>query len=154
MTGDDDNWLLLNSGFAAACPRLTELTIIFPYCLRYDRRTEWEFTPDLAEVMSELVGACEALPDFNVLQIVRFSISPYWTMDWRSVRTSAMEQLEQKMRKRTKEVEDLALDCLKMHKARCREGGGRKRTTLKVITFPRDPLSGEVEEVLVCTEVG
>jgi len=69
---------------------------------------------------------------------------------------SSMEQQQQAMREQATGVRDLAMDCLKEPKTGCREGAGRKRTTLRVIelnpslpvlSFRLDSLKVEEHEV-------
>jgi len=88
----------------------------------------------------ELLGASKALPDFDTLQIVHFlpnTPSPGY-MDWwlRNNGLLPTEQRKQTLREHVrgvKGVKDLAIDCLKRPKTGCQKGGGRKKTTLRVI---------------------
>ena len=101
------------------------------------------------------------LPDFNTLQIVRLPVDrDLWLRHYGSYefggRMRAMEPLEHSSREEAKDTEDWVIDCLKKQKTRRRErrGGaeGRKRITLKIVAFPRDPRSVEGETV-TCTVI-
>lgn len=134
MGGNGDS-LPPTSGFVAACPKLTELTVIYPH-------------PDHSQTMgtgrlldraggarsaiSELVIACKALPDFDTLQIV---YSPGFSMGWQ----------EQALREEVDGIKDWTMECLRKSETGCRDGEGGT-ITLKVIDLsserprPRDPL--------------
>jgi hypothetical protein len=68
-----DNPWPLTSGFVATCPRLTGLTIIYPH-RGSNKATETGYFLDPVGIehsaTSELVKACNALPDFDTFQIV------------------------------------------------------------------------------------
>ena len=124
----------------AACPRLTELTIICPHA--YDlQRSEMGTLLDpvggASSAASELVNACKALPDFDTLQIVDFPLVLPCTL-WAGGRLmyggSPIEgpwedQLKQILG--MKAVEESVMSCLKPKKG-CQEEG-RKRTTFRMI---------------------
>ena len=123
--------------FAAACPKLTELTLIFrhPHDIPFTERGI-QFDPDKSarSATLDLVNACKALPDFDTLQIVRFiptAPSPDYADAW-TMSLSPMRRWEWNLRERLKGVRDLAIDCLRKQKNGCKEGEGRK-TTLRVI---------------------
>lgn len=110
------------SGFAAACPRLTELTI-FPYPL---------ISNPMTAGISELVVACRALPDFDTLQILHFPAQPpptYWSGNY----VTLNGRWEQSLRHQANCVRDLVIDCLRSPKLGCEEGEGRKRTMVKIV---------------------
>ena len=129
--------------FVVACPRLTELTI-FPY--PYDFRiTEREILHDPAgkalPAISELVFACESLPDFDTIQILCFpTLEPYKILSCERGKCSC--------------------SVLCKGKAGRQEREGRRRTTVRVIRFssvasftcppsnyPADSVEVEVYEV-------
>ena len=141
-----------------ACPRLTELTIIFHH--QYDvKNAEMGILLDPAggarTAMSELVVACKALPNFDALQVVRGTIIPPRRACWCGwggcvSRMNSSEQQERALRKQTEDMKDWAIDCLKKPETECQEGEERerKKTTLRVFTFgPGHPChsSGKVE---------
>jgi hypothetical protein len=136
----------LTSGYVAACPRLTELTVLCPF------KQETEIIPlDIVEsvrlAISELIDACKTLPDFNTLQIV------YLTLDLLPIYPIAAltERRNQALRVQVKDVKDWAIDCLKKPKT----GRGKKKATLRVIelmqhgcrTFGLDSVKVEEYEV-------
>lgn len=99
--------------------------------------------------ISDLVGACRALPDFDTLQIVRFPISPpplecfcpwpicdcpVFSMEGLEART---ERLTKDLKRQMKDLEVWAMDCLEALNRRFREGG-RREATLEVIQFRED----------------
>ena len=143
----------------AACPRLTELTVLFRH--RYDAQhaetgTLIDPTEGARSAMSELVVACKALPDFDTLQVVRDTIIPdhlvCWC-GWRGCgsRMGSSKQQEEISRKQMKDMKDWAIDCLKKPGTEFQKGEERerKRITLRVFMFdPGRPChsSGEVEE--------
>jgi len=90
--------------------------------------------------MSELLGACNALPDFDTLQIVHFlpnTPSPgyvdWWLRNNGLLPTQQRKQALSEQVRGVKGVKDLAIDYLKKPKGRYRGGRGRKETTLRVI---------------------
>ena len=125
-------------GFAAACPQLTELTLICRH--PHDNPvTEmgvpFDAVKDAHSATLELVNACKPLPDFDTLQIVYLLLgtpSPRCADAW-NMSLSSVERREQKLREQVKGVRDLAVDCLNDPKTGCREGEGRKKVTLRVI---------------------
>ena len=142
----------------AACPRLTELTVILPY----PHGAEITDTGILLDpigvarsAISELVIACKALPDFDTFQIVRYPIGPpplvcrctnWWEC---SAHTPSSEQWEEALEKQMKDLEEWAIDCLKEPRIECQEEG-RKRTTLRAIKFApgRGPARVETKSVM------
>ena len=156
---DDDDRPPLIPEFVAACPRLTELTVVFHH--QYDaKHAEMGILLDPAggarSAMSELVVACKALPDFDILQVVRVTINPVHLVCWCGwggcgSRMDSSEQQEQILRKQTEDMKDWAMDCLKKPKTGRQEEKERrrKRTTLRVFMFgPGRPChtSGKVGE--------
>ena len=94
--------------------------------------------------MLELIVACKALQDFNMLQIVRLPMRPppqrcdcngpcvnfhpnYPVIEW-----------ERSMEKHVKGLGEWAVDCLKKQKKGRLKGKGRKRITLRTIEFGYD----------------
>ena len=135
----------------AACPRLTELTV---WSNPYDTRTtETGVLHDPAgialSVISELIVACEALPDFDTFQILHvpaFPPSAYWY----GLRISDKNKLygelwEQSRMEQARVMRDFAIDCLKTLKSRRHEGEGRKRTVVRMVRVG-PTLSVKVEE--------
>ena len=152
--GDNDNRLHPASGFVAACPKLTELTVVFPYphCVKLteagvplDPRRE-----SAHSAISELAVACKALPDFDTFQIVRIpTVMPYlrgqggwWEFD---NHIPPVKPLGQALRGQTKDLKDWTTDCLKPGTGR-RERKRRKTITLRVINFSPGDRSEWVEE--------
>jgi len=131
------------SGFVAACPRLTELTIIYPHPHDSHRR-ETGTLPDpvgsARSAASELVNACKLLPDFDTLQIAHFpfvTLFPKCPCGWFLCGGPTIETREpwagqQRQISGMKAVKDSVMDCLKP-KAGCQEGEGRKKTMLRII---------------------
>ena len=132
----------------AACPRLTELTVISP--CPYDAqhtRTGVQLDPTGRALLAvlELVIAYKALPDFNTLQIVRFP----WCVQGRSGHHGLfLEQWELALEKQTKDLEMQAIDCLKTPRTGYREGEGRRTMmrTVKIRSRCIGQSSVEVEE--------
>ena len=143
----------------AACPRLTELTVVFHH--QYDaKHAEMGILLDPAggarSAMSELVVACKALPDFDILQVVRVTINPVHLVCWCGwggcgSRMDSSEQQEEILRIQTEDMKDWAIDCLKKPETGFQKGEKRKRKriTMRVFVFgPGRPChsSGKVEE--------
>ena len=117
-----------------------------------------DFLPGHAQVarsaISELVGTCKTLPDFDTLQIVRFPVippTPHCTCGWGRwgvCDCSVPSQEEQDwmtegLKKKMKDLEEWAMDCLRESKAEEGEGRG---TTLRVIEFGWDNSHVKAEE--------
>lgn len=134
---------------------LTELTVIFPY-LRCTRLTETgvllDPTRESAQLaISELVAACRTLPDFHTFQIVCLLIIQPHMACWCGGKCSksipwGMSQSDRSLREQAKGMKDFAIGCLKKPGMGCLEGGGRKRTTLRIIQFTLGSHSEVVEE--------
>ena len=124
----------------AACPRLTELTVTpNPYDTR---ATETGVLHDPAgtvlSAISELVIACEALPDFDTLQILHV---PAPRDDgvrgcgelWCNNRTLHANQWGRLRREQVGGLKDFTIDCLETLKSRRHKGEGRKRTIVRIV---------------------
>ena len=142
---DDDDRPSPTLEFVAACPRLTELTVVFHHqCDGQQAETGTLIDPagGARSAMLELVIACKALPDFDTLQVVRFTLAPghlICSCGWGGCgsRMDSSKQQEQILKKQTEDMKDWAIDCLKKSETGCREveEGKRKRTTLRVFMF-------------------
>jgi len=130
----------MTSGFVAACPRLTELTILcpHPHLLPHDFRFS-ETGATLSPVRSarsvtvEVVNVCKELTDFNTLQIVHFSLSasgPGGGLE--GERANRLRITNQASREQAESMKDWALDCLKKSRTGC-ELEGKKKRMLRVI---------------------
>jgi hypothetical protein len=124
------------SGFVAACPKLTELTIICPHPNNVeDLETGYFHDPvgNVRSATSGLANACKVLPYFDTLQIVHGCGLDYGGEELRvnRLRREYMEQVDR--------VRDVAISCLKEAETRCREGEGRRKTTLRVIGLVSGP---------------
>jgi hypothetical protein len=132
------------SGFVAACPKLTELTIICPHAGTVED-TETEYLGPAGSVRSatsELVNACKALPDFDTLQIVYGCQPMYWELYHSEI------PRRQTLREHAGYAKDSAINCLREPETGCRERGGRKKITVRVIELVmgnHDPTSVRVE---------
>ena len=141
----------------AACPRLTELTVVFHHkCDVQHAGTGILFDPagGAHSAMLELVVGCKALPDFDTLQVVRITLAQVHSScgcGWGgcSSRMDSSEQQEEILRKQTEDMKDWAIGCLKKPEIGWREGEERKRIMLRVFMFgPGRPChsSGKVGE--------
>ena len=87
--------------------------------------------------MSELVDACQALPDFDTLQIVHYlpRPSPSCRVDVppRGYIIPSVGQQKQESKEEVNGLKDWAMDCLRKSRTGCQEGEGRKKTMIKVI---------------------
>jgi len=126
----------------AACPKLTELTIIYPRP-GDDTISEKGIIPDgtatARAATSEIVNACTSLPDFDTLQIVHSPLVPplprcgCGRMRVTSQAPSTKQQKEE-LRAEVKALKDLAIDCLREPRTGCL---GRK-TTVRVLELKSD----------------
>ena len=139
---ESDDLLPPTSGFVAACPRLTELTVISPHPHDSHRRETGALTDPVGSARSaasELVNACKALPDFDTFQIAHFpfvTLFPKCPCGWFLCGGSSIgtrePRAEQNQISGIKAVKDSVIDCLKP-KAECQEGEGRKKIMLRII---------------------
>ena len=144
--GEVEGLLFPLSGFVAACPRLTELTIIYPHphdAQIAETGTLLDPVGSARSATLELVNACKALPDFDTLQIVHFpSVTPLPMCGCGRVRYGSlglsMEQRRQALKEEVRCLKDLARDCLKKPEAGCQDRAGRKKATLRVIELSSD----------------
>lgn len=126
------------------CRRLTELTVLYPHPHPHPHPhnspgTEIDIPPDTVRTarsaLLELVNACKALPSFDTLQIVHFSlttpppISRCGRCDGPGPYT---EQQKQVLRKQVQSVKDLAVDCLRKPEPSDQEEEGRKKGVVKM----------------------
>lgn len=123
------------SGFATACPKLTELTVI------YSSVTEHRvvFAPVGAAAVFEIVTACKTLPDFDTLQIVHFpSALPMPGASTRELylkqTVSQLKRQRELARGRVRFIKEAAMIRLRQEG----EGGTRKKTTVRVIELRSD----------------
>lgn len=134
------------SRFVTACPRLTELTIIYPHAggVKYSEGGYLLNPVESARTATiELVNACKTLPAFDTLQIVHFPlVVPFMIHGSAPVysnRDPRAEQLKRPLREHVRGAKDSAIDCLKKPGAGCREGEGRiKKTTVRVVEVDAD----------------
>jgi hypothetical protein len=119
------------SGFAAACPKLTELTIICPQQGSIEPpETGYLLDPvgSARSATSELVNACKALPDFGTLQIVYGCGVMYNEVGL------AAKHRRRVLREHVDSTKGWAIDCLKDPGTGRREREGtRKKITVRVI---------------------
>jgi len=85
--------------------------------------------------MSELVAACNTLQGFDTLQILYFPIAPPLPICWCGHHGPSKEQWDQALKEQGEVMRDLAIASLKVPKAECQEGEGRKRTKVRVVTL-------------------
>ena len=130
----------------AACPRLTELSVISPYPFNIieETDTEVQFDPDGSahSGMSKLIVACKALQDFNTLQIVRLPVmqpSPRCDCnvpcEYFHYPCVTVERWEQSLEKHVKDLGEWAIECLEKAKMGYLEGEERKRITVRTVEF-------------------
>ena len=130
----------------AACPKLTELTIIYPR--PYDAQSAETGTllnsiESARSATLELADACKALPDFATLQIVHFPVVtplPMCGCGWMRYGSlgPSMERRRQVLREEVKGLKDCAIECFKKPNAGSQDGVRRKKTTLRVIELSSD----------------
>ena len=128
----------------AACPRLTELSVISPYpYYNYNVKGAGVLLDPGGEArptMSGLIIACKALQDFNTLQIVRFPMEAPSLDRWCDDSCECGYPnhpiiWEQILEQHVKDLGWWAIECLKKVKAECLEGEERKRITLRTVEF-------------------
>ena len=133
-----------------ACPKLTELTLIYP-------RLGFSFNPAKSahSVTPELISACMALPNFETLQIVHFPVGtlPIYEYMGRWRMGVTMEEQKRRLTNEVNDLRDYVRSRFMEAKAGCQDGAGRKETTLRVIELsPHCPDPGfrmssvEIEE--------
>jgi len=120
----------------AACPRLTELTVIYPHPYGAPVTVE-----TARSATSGLVDACKALPDFDTLQILHFlpdTFPPRRVVGWDEVNSPfSTERWKRMLSEEVKGVKDWVMGCLEA-KTGSQEGDGKKRTVLRVIGLNSD----------------
>jgi hypothetical protein len=95
----------------------------------------------------ELVNACKSLPDFDTLQIVHFILGvPLYPG---SLEEFSTERWNQEVRDQAKDVKGGAIDCLREPETGCQEGGGRKKTALRLIELRQDSRTFRLDSVKV-----
>jgi len=129
------------SGFIAACPMLTELTVLYPHPHPHQYRfgippvdpedTAKGFPPCPVEILrsaiSELIDACKALPDFGMLQIVHLALDRPPPRCWCG-RTGCgrlgpyTEERKRELREQMEGLKDWVINCLKRPKTKTGEG--------------------------------
>jgi hypothetical protein len=122
--------LPLTSGFVAACPNLTELTIICPNPYTPEAMgTKYLLDPirNVRSAMSGLMNVCKALPDFDTLQIVHGFGRLHNDTDL------SIRQRQQALREHAGCVKELAINCLEERETGWREREGRRKTTVRVV---------------------
>lgn len=127
------------SGSLAACPRLTELTIIYPHPddTQFEAvETRLDMVGTACSAMRELVNACKALPDFNTVQIVHFLPGAADRLE--AIGLPSRELTSQALREEVKGMKDSAIDCLNGPEKRCQKGEKGKKITLRVIELSTD----------------
>jgi len=122
----------------AACPRLTELTVMYPH-------PDGAKSKAVPSEMLELVNACKALPDFDTIQIVHFLPGTGDRLEAIGIPSAA--PLNRTLREEVKGMRDSVADCLNKLETG-RQKGGRRKITLRVIELNPDhprPHLGPVE---------
>jgi len=128
------------SGHVAACPRLTELTVICPHPYLHPHAFQFSETGvPLGPARSahsktiELVNVCRGLPNFDTLQIIHFSLNESGLgRILEGGRANRSPLMNQASREQAEGAKDSALDCLKKPRTGC-GGEGRKKKTLRVV---------------------
>lgn len=119
------------------CPKLAELTVIYPLPGRI-KKTEHgplSATAELAyTAIAEIVDACNALPNFDTLQIVHLfrdnsSLPSVLTGNWREVYSSY--ELKRYFKEEVEAVKDMAVGALG-------KGGERGKVIVRVIELGWD----------------
>ena len=133
----------------AACPRLTELSVISPYpqthCQETDTGVSLDSDGRAHSGMFKLTAACKTLQDFNTLQIVHPIVRrPGWVFncdwgggrcEWLSHSCLSREKWEELLEKYVGDLREWAIECLEKAKTGCLEGEERKRITLRTVEF-------------------
>ena len=139
------------AGFVAECPKLTELSIVYPSLDDGDEDTRYRFylTERVRSATLELANACKALPDFDTFQIIHAPLPvlrPELYMDYEMTRDPTLSFYE--LREELGSGKELVINCLKKPETECREGEGRKKTMVRVVELAEGhhPASTKVEE--------
>ena len=136
----------------AACPRLTELTLIYlhpDHALVSETGDPLDTVGTTHSATLELVSACKVLPDFDTIQIVHGldkKLLIFGTHGYDQVGDGSMPSMEQQwqaLRNRAKGMRDLVINCLKGPEIGREEGEGKK-ITLRVIELGKYRLPGEL----------
>jgi hypothetical protein len=117
------------SGFVAACPKLTELTIICPHP-DTPVAAETEYLGPAGSVRSatsELVNACKALPDFDTLQIAHVCGLTFCATG------PSVRQGRRELKEHVGCAKDSAISCLRELETGCQEREGRRKITVRAI---------------------
>lgn len=124
----------------AACPRLTELSILcpHPHLHPHDFRFSEAGIP-LGPVRTahseiiELVNGCKELPDFDTLQIIHFSLNTSDTgRGLEGGKVNRLPLMNQVSREQAEGMKDWVLERLKEPRTGC-EGNGRKKKMLRIV---------------------
>ena len=126
------------SGFVAACPGLTELTIICSPSLDTEITTSetlFDLVGKTRSAISELVTLCKALPDFDTLQIVYIPILPRSPICrcgklWCPRHPLSVER-DQASKNYIKPIKDWAMEYLERPRTECQEGEGSMGIALR-----------------------
>ena len=134
----------------AACPRLTELTLIYPRAwdaIIPEPGVPLDRVRTTQSATIELVNACKALPGFNTLQIVQFlGKNSYPTHGYDQMEDGSpppVEPRRQALMDLVEGVKGLAIKCLRAPKLGYQEGAGKKKITLRLIWLGAYGLPGE-----------
>ena len=130
----------------AACPGLTELSVISPYTRATIEETDMEARVDpdgrAHPAMLKLTVACKALQDFNTLQIVRLPMElprPRCDCDWDCetlhLSSTTRERWEELLERHVKDLGEWTIECLEKARPECLEGEERRRITLRTVEF-------------------
>jgi hypothetical protein len=118
------------------CPKLIELTIIFPRPDTVEDLEKGLFLDPIGtarSATSELVNACKVLPDFDTLQIVHGRGLDYGGEELR------VNRLRLEYMKHVDGARDVAIGCLREPETGRREGEERRKTTVQVIELVASP---------------
>ena len=129
----------MKSGYVAACPRLTELTVLCPHPhLLPDNFQLSEASPlgPIRSAHSETIGlvdVCKALPNFETLQIVHFSLNTSGPVRGpEGERAKRLPLMNQASREQVEGMKGWALAGLKKPQTG-HERVGRRKKTLRII---------------------
>ena len=91
--------------------------------------------------LSELVFACESLPDFDTIQILPWNLTcmtgplPARRREKCSCSVLCVRRWKLSLKEQAKGMKDFVIDCLKRSKAGCQEGERREGTTVWVVNL-------------------